>query len=169
MDIVQMITDYGVDTLVIALCTVVFTGLFKIPIKKLADKTKNSKKITRFVTFLPILIGFGLTVLCRFLITKEVQFDRDFYIQWLSAVSISLAIYAFWEKFVPSEKNILSEAEIEANKEIVEELKNKLAEIPTVNGEVSPQKAVNQEIVAEVAAEKAVNHKKIVLTNNKNN
>lgn len=128
MDTIQLITDNGVDTIVIALGTVVFTGLFKIPIKKLAAKTKNSKKITRFVTFLPILFGFGLTVLSAYLLTNQVSFSKEFYVQWLSSVSLSLAIYAFWEKFVPFEKQILSEAEIKANMTVVEELKSKLAE-----------------------------------------
>lgn len=159
MDMFQLITDYGVDTLVIALCTVVFTGLFKIPIKKLAEKTKNSKKITRFVTFLPILFGFGLTVLTTYLLTKQVSFNKDFFVQWLSAVSLSLAIYAFWEKFVPSEKKILTDAEIKANKAVVEELKNKLVE--TV-GNADEAQSVNDS-----NGEQVVEHKKIILTNNK--
>lgn len=162
MDIIQLITDYGVDTLVIALCTVVFTGLFKIPIKKLADKTKNSKKITRFVTFLPILFGFGLTVLSTFLLTKHVSFNKDFYMQWLSSVSLSLAIYAFWEKFVPSEKKILSEEQIKANKAAVEELKSKLLETSKSLEEATTQITEQQEI------EKATEHRKIILSNNKN-
>lgn len=118
MDIIQLITDYGADTIVIALCTVMFTGLFKIPIKKLAEKAKNSKKITRFVTFLPVIIGFGFTVLSVYLLTKQVSFNKDFYAQWLMSVSLSLAIYAFGEKFIPSEKKILTEVEIESNKNI---------------------------------------------------
>ena len=155
-----MITDYGVDTLVIALCTVVFTGLFKIPIKKLADKTKNSKKITRFVTFLPILIGFGLTVLSTYLFTKQVSFNKDFYVRWLSSVSLSLAIYAFWEKFVPSEKKILTEAEAKANKTAVEELKSKLVKTACNADEAQSANESNGGQAAE--------YKKIILTNNKN-
>lgn len=160
MDIIQLITDYGVDTLVIALCTVVFTGLFKIPIKKLADKTKNSKKITRFVTFLPILIGFGLTVLSTYLFTKQVSFNKDFYVRWLSSVSLSLAIYAFWEKFVPSEKKILTEAEAKANKTAVEELKSKMVKTACNADEAQSANESNGGQAAE--------YKKIILTNNKN-
>lgn len=155
MDFIQMTTGYGADTLVIALCTIVFTGLFKIPIKKFADKTNNSKKITRFVTFLPILLGFGLTVLSTYLFTKQLNFNKDFYVQWLSSVSLSLAIYAFLEKFVPSEKKILSEAEIKANKSVIEELKSKLAD-------TTDQTDMQLEVVPEL------NHKKIILSNNKN-
>lgn len=159
MDIIQLITDSGVDTVVIALCTVVFTGLFKIPIKKLSDKTKNSKKITRFVTFLPIIFGFGLTVLSTYLFTKQVSFNKNFYVQWLSAVSLSLAIYAFWEKFVPSEKKILTDAEINANKAVVEDLKSKLADKDEIAEEAQ---SVNDSNGGQV-----VERKKIILTNNK--
>ncbi len=118
--------DYGVDNLVIALCTVILTGVIKMPIKMLAEKTNDSKKITRFLTFLPILIGFGSTVLIVYLFTSTITFNREFFVKWLTAVSASLTMYAFWEKFVPSEKKILAKEEIEANKLIVEALKNNL-------------------------------------------
>lgn len=166
MDIIQLMTDYGADTLVIALCTVVFTGLFKIPIKKLANIAKNRKKITRFVTFLPIFFGFGLTALSTYLLTKQVTFNKDFYVQWLSSVSLSLAIYAFWEKFVPSEKKILSEAEIEANKAAVYELKSKLINSTNVSKTADSKSAT--QIVEETECDQAGNHKKIILSNNKN-
>lgn len=166
MDIIQLMTDYGVDMLVIALCTVVFTGLFKIPIKKLAEKTKNSKKITRFVTFLPIFFGFGLTALSTYLLTKQVNFNKAFYVQWLSSVSLSLAIYAFWEKFVPSEKKILSEAEIEANKAAVEELKSKL--IHTTNDSDTADSMEGTQPIEKREGVQVVEHKKIILSNNKN-
>lgn len=166
MDIIQLITDSGVDTVVIALCTVVFTGLFKIPIKKLADKTKNSKKITRFVTFLPIIFGFGLTVLSTYLLTKQVSFNKDFYVQWFSSVSLSLAIYAFWEKFVPSEKKILTDAEIKANKTVVEELMHKLVQ-KNDTAEVTTHSETVTQSVDEVEYGQVVERKKIILTNNK--
>ena len=167
MDIIQLMTDYGVDTFVIALCTVVFTGLFKIPIKKLAAKTKNSKKITRFVTFLPIFFGFGLTTLCTYLLTKQVNFNKVFYVQWLSSVSLSLAIYAFWEKFVPLEKKILSEAEIEANKAVVEELKSNLVDTTNVLETVTNSN-LSMQSVENTGCRQVEKHKKIVLSNNKN-
>lgn len=161
MEIIQLIMDYGVDTLMIALCTVVFTGLFKIPIKKLADKTENSKNITRFITLLPIFFGFGLTALSSFLLTKRVYFDKDFYSQWLSSVSLSLATYAFWEKFVPSEKKFLSEAEINVNKSTVEELKSMLVD------NKNDSKDTETQIMEQAEIERKTEHKKIVISNNK--
>lgn len=166
MDIIQLITDYGVDTIVIALCTVMFTGLFKIPIKKLAEKAKNSKKITRFVTFLPVIVGFGLTVLSTYLLTKQVSFNKDFYVQWLTSVSLSLAIYAFGEKFIPSEKKILTEAEIESNKNIVEELKSQLLNT-TTDTETVDVTETEVESDKEDDVEQVWETRKIILTNNK--
>lgn len=168
MGIIQMIAGYGVDTLVIALCTVVLTGLIKIPIKKLADRTKNSKKITRFVTFLPIIIGFGLTTLWSFLLIKKLCFERDFYIQWLSSVSLSLAIYAIWEQFVPSEKKILSKAEIEANQLLIEELKEKLTNNQITQEEETVSSESEVQIDEHSESVQASNQRKIILTNNKN-
>lgn len=153
---IQLIEEYGLDTLAIALCTVILTGLFKIPVKKLAEKTGLGKKITKFITFLPVFSGFGLTVLSKFILAKQVSFNADFYMQWLSAVSLSLAIYAFWEKFVPSEKKILSESEINLNKAAINGLKEK------VFNDAATITAGNELEANETAG------KKIILTNNKN-
>lgn len=153
---IQLIEEYGLDTLAIALCTVVLTGIFKIPLKKLAEKTGLGKKITKFITFLPVFSGFGLSVLSKFMLTKQVSFNTDFYMQWLSAVSLSLAIYAFWEKFVPSEKKILSESEINRNKAVIDGLKEKVC------NDTASITAGNELEANEIAV------KKIILTNNKN-
>ena len=77
---------------------------------------------------LPLVTGFGMTTLINFLLTGQSHFDAQFFMKWLSAVSLSLAIYAFWEKFVPSEKKFLTETEIQANKEAVEKIKESLEE-----------------------------------------
>ncbi len=170
MIILQFLSEHGLDTLLIALVTVILTGLLKMPIKKLASKSAKCKKITRFITFMPLFIGFGLTVLMSYLINSIVTFDETFFAQWLSSVSLSLAIYAFWEKFVPSEKKILSEAEINANKAVVEELRNTL-----LNNDVPETANVAETAVTEVVVQsnevsevgQAINHRKIILTNNK--
>lgn len=174
MKILQFISEHGLDTLLIALVDVILTGLIKMPIKKLASKSAKSKKITRFITFLPLFIGFGVTALMLYIAKKEVVFDQTFFTRWLSAVSLSLAIYAYWENFVPSEKKILSEAEIGANKQIIEELQNKIgnktpiAKVTTVAEEIENCQASVIDI-AQAENEQLQNHKKIILTNNKNN
>ncbi len=91
MEIIQFMVNYGVDTFVIALCTVALTGLFKMPIKKMASKSANSAKITRFITFLPLIIGFGATTLIVYLFTGTITFNRKFFVKWLTSVSARLA------------------------------------------------------------------------------
>lgn len=166
MIFLQFLSEHGLDTLLIALVTVILTGLIKMPIKKLASKSVNSKKITRFITFLPIFIGFGLTVLLTYILERRVVFDETFFAQWLSSVSVSLAIYAFWEKFVPSEKKILSEAEIKANQELIDEIKNKLVETDSTS-EITVASETVKQPDEQVEVGQAVNHRKIILTNNK--
>ena len=126
--LIALLSDDGWITAIAALATVILTGIIKLPLKKLAEKFTCAKKITRFIVFLPLVTGFGMTTLINFLLTGQSHFDAQFFMKWLSAVSLSLAIYAFWEKFVPSEKKFLTETEIQANKEAVEKIKESLEE-----------------------------------------
>lgn len=126
--LIALLSDDGGITAIAAMATVILTGIIKLPLKKLAEKFTCAKKITRFIVFLPLVTGFGMTTLINFLLTGQSHFDAQFFMKWLSAVSLSLAIYAFWEKFVPSEKKFLTETEIQANKEAVEKIKESLEE-----------------------------------------
>lgn len=117
--ILQSVTLYGMDILLCALLTFVLTGVVKTPLKALASRSTNYRKYTRFLTFLPIAVGFGVSVAYTYFENLEIVFDDLFFTRWLSSVSCSLAFYAFWEKFVPSKKKILEEEEIAANKAFV--------------------------------------------------
>lgn len=125
-DLLNFVFSNNLQIPVIAVITVVLTGVMKLPIKKFAAKMRNGQKLTRFITFIPIVAGFAVTVLAVFLRFGEVDFNDKFFACWLSAVSLSLAIYAFWEKFVPDERRILTQAEINNNKYLVEALKDAL-------------------------------------------
>lgn len=166
MTFFNFITEHGLDTALIGLITVILTGLIKMPIKYLASKSANSKKITRFITFLPIIIGFGVTALLTCLAGKNLVFEEAFFAQWLSSVSFSLAIYAFWEKFVPSEKKVLLEAEIETNRALVEELKG-LADNQSVPSDLISAEEID-EMAKQCENEQTAKSEKIILTNNKN-
>ena len=100
----ELIQNYGFDSVLIAATVCILTGLIKMPIKSLASKTKNSKKYTKYITFLPLFLGFGVTVLYEYILTKKVLFTVDFMTLWLTSSSLSLAIYAFIEKFIPNKK-----------------------------------------------------------------
>lgn len=160
--LIDLLTTVEFEIPIIAIATVLLTGVIKQPIKCFADRTKNPIKITRFITLLPVVLGFGLTVLFTFLYSGRVDFTDAFFNRWLSSVSLSLAIYAFWEKFIPSEKKILSGAELKANKEAVEELKSKLVGTANAVEETATQTTEQTEV------EKSTVHKKIILSNNKN-
>lgn len=182
MDICKMAAEYGLDTLFIAIATVIFTGIVKIPIKRLAEKTGSGKKITKFITLIPIASGFGITALVSFVLTKDVKLEQAFFRQWLSAVSLSLAIYAFWEKFAPFKKAALSGEELEESKSIVERIKSVLEALPIIRADdtVSPADAdkeaapateaetlpPDEETPQTVGSEEQ--HKKIVLKQGKN-
>ena len=55
--IIELIKTYGIEPVLLALLINILTGLIKIPIKKLADKLKDSSKVTRFIVFLPIFFN----------------------------------------------------------------------------------------------------------------
>lgn len=122
--ITQIITQYGLDTTLCAVLTTVLVGVLKMPIKKLVLKCGGGSHITRYITFLPFLIGFGLVTLYTYFDCKAILFNRLFFTRWLGSVSASLAIYAFWEKFIPSKKKILTEAEISANRTVLQEIQS---------------------------------------------
>jgi len=141
----------------IAMITFILTGVLKLPIKRVAAKIKDGQKLTKFITFMPVVIGFAVTVLVVFISFGEINFDEIFFTYWLSAVSLSLAIYAFWEKFVPSEKKILTQVEINDNKFLVEKLKNALTESVKDSSQISDLPAASEN--------DTTNHKKIIVKN----
>ena len=156
--LIDFLISIGIEIPVIAITTVILTGILKMPVKILADKTSCPKKITRYITFLPIILGFGLTALFEFVESGIVNFNDAFYNTWLSSVSLSLAMYAILEKFLPSEKKILSEAELQANKTVIKEIASKLADNQQDSVEETSDKEDKQQET----------QKKIILTNNKN-
>lgn len=121
--IMQLVQDYGLNSVLIAAVICILTGLIKMPIKNLASKAKDSAKYTKYITFLPLILGFGVTVLYEYFMTKTFCFTAEFITLWLTSSSLSLAIYAFIEKFIPSKKKILSSEELKQNQEMIDQLK----------------------------------------------
>lgn len=121
--IMQLVQDYGLNSVLIAAVICILTGLIKMPIKYLASKAKDSAKYTKYITFLPLILGFGVTVLYEYFMTKTFWFTAEFITLWLTSSSLSLAIYAFIEKFIPSKKKILSSEELKQNQEMIDQLK----------------------------------------------
>ena len=74
----ELVQNYGLDSVLIATAVCILTGLIKIPIKRLALKAKDSSKYTKYITFLPLLLGFGVTALYEYIMTKTVSFAGEF-------------------------------------------------------------------------------------------
>ena len=125
MDIIlEYVRDYGYETLFIALAINMLTAFVKSPIKKLAAKLKDGTAITKYITFLPLIIGFGLCALYKYVFAGKVSINGDYISLWLSSASLSLAVYAVFEKFFPSKQKVLEEYELKQNLELIEKLKN---------------------------------------------
>lgn len=121
--LIYFLMSSGSEVPIISIAIVILTGLIKMPVKRIANNANYPKKVTRIIILLPIVIGFGLTALFMFIDSGAVHFTDGFYDRCLSVVSLSLAAYAVREKFVPRKKKILSEAEIQTNKELIRNLK----------------------------------------------
>ncbi len=126
----EIIKNQGIGNLIIAVTVYLLTAVIKIPIKRLAAKAEDSKKYTKYITFLPVILGFGATVLYECITAGKIVFSDQFISLWLTSASLSLALYAFTEKFFPSKEKILSEQEIKTNKELIEKIENYFSDKP---------------------------------------
>ena len=164
--IMQTITEYGLETVIIALAINLMTGLIKIPIKKLAGRLKESTRVTRFIVFLPVLLGFGFTVLYRHVWGGGFAFDRGVITQWVASSSLSLTFYAIFEKLFPGKKAALTESEIAANRDVLERI-SEMADGEEAEGEIQAEQNERAETV--IAADSqandpaAVQKKRIIL------
>lgn len=136
--ILNFLTVYGLEPIILALVINFMTGLIKLPVKALAGKMKDGSLVTRFLVFLPVVLGFLLTMLYSVLVNSGLQIDNSFYRLWLSSSSLSLTFYAVFEKLIPSKKSILKNYEVQANKQLIEEIQSllKLTETATDRSEV---------------------------------
>ena len=159
--ILEMITTYGLETVLIALLVNVLTGLVKMPIKSLANKLNDYTKVTRFIVFLPIGFGFLLSFLYARFMVGVFNFDRAFITMWLTSSSLSLTFYAIFEKLFPSKKKALSDCEIKTSETI-------LTNIRQLVEQFLPKEAIEEtpnEVVAELEepAVEEVKDNKIIL------
>lgn len=121
--LIQLITEYGLETVILAILINVITGLIKLPVKALAKKMTDGTRLTRYIVFFPILIGFLLALLYAKLVQGSIEINHSFVSLWVSSSTLSLTFYAIWEKLFPSKEKILKDYEIEANKNLLNEIK----------------------------------------------
>lgn len=145
--ILNFLRQEDAAVVVLAVLINLLTGLIKLPLKKLAARAEEPARYTRYLTFLPVILGFFVSVGYDLLFGRgRFTFDEALCETWLASSGLSLAIYAFAEKFIPSRKKILSEEEAKANGALVEALKEKYL------GETHEQ-AAEETVFGEQAAE----------------
>ena len=146
--ILGYIKDYGYETLFIAIAINILTAILKSPIKKLAAKSKDGTLITKYITFLPLIIGFGLCAFYKYVFLEKVSINGDYISLWLSSASLSLAIYAVFEKFFPSKQKVLEEYELKQNLELIEKLKiiNENSNLTIESAISTASQVINQDI-----------------------
>ena len=136
MTFLELMQDHGLNSLIIAILVFILTAIVKMPLKKLAARSKDKSKYTRYITFLPLIISFGITILYEYILNGKVVFTEDILKLWLTSSSLSLAIYAFKEKFFPGSKKIMTEEEIAENEEAIEKMNEAISDRNLTVGEV---------------------------------
>ena len=158
--ILEMVTTYGLETVVIALLVNLLTGLVKMPIKAWANKLKDYTKVTRFIVFLPIGFGFLLSFLYAKFMAGGFKFDQTFVSLWLTSSSLSLMFYAIFEKLFPSKKKALTDCEIKTSESILENIKQLVEKVlPSEKVEEEKNELEKIEVQNEVKQEKVVANK----------
>ena len=124
--IIESIVTYGLETIGLALVINLFTSIIKLPIKLLAKKSKNRKNITRFIVFMPIVLGFVVVYLYYLFLFGNVTYNREFITLWITATSFSLTFYAIFEKvFVFQSEEDVNENVLSLLMEISNKINNK--------------------------------------------
>lgn len=155
-EIVKIITDYGLETVGLALIINLLTGLLKMPIKALAKKTEDSTAITRFIVFMPVLLGFALTILYFKIVYGTITFNEKFYTLWLTSSSLSLTLYAIFEKLFPSKRKSVSASEVQENYELIDQIKqllNVMGAVPESGEKNETDNAVSEEEISDACTQ----------------
>lgn len=135
--------QYGLETVLLALAINLCTALCKLPIKMLARKAKDSVNITRFIVFMPVVLGFILALCYVKWFARGAILNKNFLQLWLTASSLSLTFYAVTEKLFPAKSKASDKAAAQASKDLIDTIAAGVAKADTNEGQpVSPQKIV---------------------------
>lgn len=122
-EIFSVVLEYGLETVLIALAINFATTIIKLPIKALSKKLTNSEKLTRFIVFIPVGLGFLFSYIYAKFIIQNYIFDKTFITLWITSSSLSLTFYAIFEKFFPKKKRVITDEETSVAQEIIEQVK----------------------------------------------
>ena len=121
--IAVLIRQYGLETVILAVLVNVLTGVIKLPIKAGIKKLGGGKQATGYIVFLPIVLSFLTALGYTGIFKRALVFDGAFFRLWLTSGSLSLSIYAIFEKVIPSRRKLMSESEAETSKQILETIR----------------------------------------------
>lgn len=166
--VLDIIAEYGLETAILALVINLLTALIKWPIKKLASKTKHCAQITRFIVFLPIVLGFAASSLYIKFFSHGAVLGKECITLWLTSSSLSLTFYAVFEKLLPPKARESSAAETEECREVLDAL-SEAAGINTKNdkGEENDEKTA-EEVSDETSAQSSRNQIEKIILRGKN-
>jgi len=98
--ILDIVSAYGLEVIVIAIIINILTGFLKRPIK--AYTRRSGRNLNKYISFIPVVMGFtGATLYYGF--TKgwtSLRVDEVFSLA-VGSASLSLAMFAIIEKFLP--------------------------------------------------------------------
>jgi len=102
-EILNILSTYGVEAIMIALLINLLTGFIKKPIK--AYSQKSGRDLNKFISLVPVVLGFIAAVIYYLCSAgfKNIKFENIFTLA-LSSASLSLAVFAVYEKFFPKKK-----------------------------------------------------------------
>ncbi len=120
----MLIESFGLKTVTFALVIFILTAIIKIPIKMLAKSLPDYTVVTRFIVFIPIIVGFLLIFSYRIFVTKDYVFDKAFVVQWTTSTTMSLSMYAIYEKIFPSATKTEEKTELITTKNILDEIES---------------------------------------------
>ena len=167
------IITYGYEALFVAIAINIVTAIIKAPVKAISSKLKDSAKVTKYITFMPVILGLFLSITYK-KICGHALLDSEVISLWLSSSSLSMALYAVLEKFFPSKKKIIAEYEIKQNKLLIDKLEelngNNLltvnAAVSAASDIVSGAVDVNEHKDKQQSAKSMSGNKKLILRGN---
>ena len=150
-EILTILSTYGVEAIVISLIINVLTNLLKQPIK--AYSKRSGRNINKYISFIPVAMGFAGAALYYGFVKGWANLRVDEVVSLaISSASLSLAMFAIIEKFLPKKKTLAEQTEQtepdNGTKRIIAELK-RIGKAVGLIEEAELVKAEGSESVAE--------------------
>lgn len=101
-ELIEFFSRGGVLSIVLAILIVILTALIKIPIKKMAERQALPAKVTRYIPFIPVVLGGIFSAFITWF--KTGALGEQYYELWLCSTGASIALYSIFVNFRDSGK-----------------------------------------------------------------